>query len=218
MTEGKCRAHIYFFDQEDGKSTDRRLKQAVVHYCKACGIVLPSNEADLSELLQVARAERGKPYFPNFPQLLFSISHSGSFWVCALAEEAIGIDLQEYVRLKGETVEEASNRFRKMSHRFFHSLEAEYVELDCYHNFFGVWTARESYVKYTGQGIDQEFGEHCVVPVNKTEWQRLTGVSEAVSWMAQGVCFWQKTYPDNYTLCVCTKKPCNCTIHDFRKF
>ena len=211
--------YLYIFHNEDGRSGEERLRLAAIDYiCKAGSeqddkkfingvdiVDMIDPDPDLSMLFQVVRTDRGKPYFPNCPQIQFSISHSGSYWVCAMANEAIGVDLQQHVRLKDETIEAASVRFGKIAHRFFHPLEAGYVELNRYSNFFDVWTARESYVKYTGQGIDADFSDFCLIPEQEEQWEYLSQSTEPVSWQAQQVWFYKQRYGEDYTLCVCTK-------------
>ncbi len=48
----------------------------------------------LSPLPETARGERGKPYFPQFPQYQFNLSHSGHYALCALSDAPVGADIQ----------------------------------------------------------------------------------------------------------------------------
>lgn len=242
---------VYIFDRSDGRTTEERLKTAVRAYAQSCGMdvvlqemqqeadqngwICAGNSTESAEeapdsLLRVERTETGKPYFPDCPGIHFSISHSGAYWACAVAGEPVGLDLQEHTLAKGESREEAAARFRKMAHRFFHPLEAKFVEPDSYNNFFTVWAAREAYVKFTGQGIDKYFSEHCVVP-EESMWQQVFGQAEAkktdhctvaekegtVTWQAMKKWFWKTVFEKNYTLCVCTEEVCECRIVDMRQ-
>ena len=45
-------------------------------------------------LPEMAREERGKPYFPGAPQYHFNLSHSGPFALCALSNRPVGVDIQ----------------------------------------------------------------------------------------------------------------------------
>ena len=216
----KSYVYVYLFDGKDGKLAQERLEFAVEEYCRTNGKqglweILQDKETR-SRILLVERTETGKPYFKNCSEIHFSISHSGVYWACAIADEPVGFDLQEHALAKGETKKEAVVRFRKMAHRFFHAAEAEFVDLDSYHNFFSVWTAREAYVKFTGQGIDKYFSEHCVVPIQET-WQRISGQCKDVNWQALGKYFWKTIYSENYTLCVCTQAPCEYLIIEKEK-
>lgn len=198
---------IYVFPVNDSSCSQQRLCLAVTDYCKSCGIPIPQPEK-----LAVVRTEKGKPYFPYSPHIHFSISHSGEYWSCAIADQTIGYDLQEPVLPRNETPEEQALLHQKMASRFFHPAEAEFVSMDCLHNFFAVWSAREAYVKYTGQGIDRYFSEHCVVPDSLGEQCRISGTAENVGWYAMGCFFWKAYYDGGYTMCVCTEKPCNYTV------
>ena len=190
--------YVCVMDGMDKRTSDERLLDVVASYEQKMGL-----KATDPRNLRVCRPKKGKPYFPDCPERHFSVSHSGSYWTCAIAECEVGLDLQEHVMLKNETEEEAAQRFLKMARRFFHPEEALFVERNRYQNFFAVWSAREAYVKYTGQGIDASFSEHCVVP-KREQWECMEGSADESSWVAQGVCFWNRAYDTRYTMCVCT--------------
>lgn len=42
----------------------------------------------------VERAPGGKPFFPEFPERHFNLSHSGSFALCGLDDAPVGVDIQ----------------------------------------------------------------------------------------------------------------------------
>ena len=50
---------------------------------------------DLEQLPSIARGKRGKPLFPDFPQLRFNLSHSGPRALCALDRDEVGVDIQQ---------------------------------------------------------------------------------------------------------------------------
>ena len=102
---------------------------------------------------QLARSARGKPYFPNRPHLHCSVTHSGDYWLCALSQTPLGIDLQQKAPRR---------RTQELAERFFHPQETAYLQAHP-HDFFRLWAAKESYVKYTGSGIDGSFGAFSVV-------------------------------------------------------
>lgn len=184
-------------------SVQQRLELAVAAFCERSGIPLPP-----AEMLVTARTDRGKPYFPLAPQFHFSISHSGKYWACAIADRPVGFDLQQKERPRKETQEEMLRRHQKMAHRFFHPLEAEFVDRDCANHFLTVWTAREAYVKYTGQGIDKYFSDHCVVPEDEEELARISGRADDAQWSAMGKHFRKGYFDGDYTMCLCTEIPC----------
>lgn len=102
---------------------------------------------------ETARASGGKPFFLHAPGLHFSVSHSGAFWVCAMGEASVGADVQEHRPCRREA----------LSRRFFHPDEDAYLSAGAYRDFFAVWCAKESFVKYTGDGIRRDFSSFSVV-------------------------------------------------------
>ena len=48
----------------------------------------------ISPLPRVARTEKGKPYFPDFPNLHFSLSHTNGASLCALSDSLVGVDIE----------------------------------------------------------------------------------------------------------------------------
>ena len=54
----------------------------------------------LEQMPAVERAPRGKPYFPDRPELCFSLSHSGPWALCALGDGPVGADVEAVPELK----------------------------------------------------------------------------------------------------------------------
>ncbi len=102
----------------------------------------------------VAQGQWGKPSFVNESTLHFSISHSGEFWLCAFSDRPVGIDIQ---CCKSFVLPE------KLSRRFFHPAEDSFLARDGYERFYDLWTAKESFVKFTGRGFFDDPGSFSVV-------------------------------------------------------
>lgn len=87
--------------------------------------------------------KNGKPYFAD-SSLCFSLAHSGSYAVCAVADSDVGVDI--------ESVREGSER---LAARFFASEEyravAESAQPD--REFCRLWVLKESYIKATGSRL-----------------------------------------------------------------
>lgn len=174
---------------EKGRATDDAVRLAAK---RALG----------EDIGEIARSERGKPYFPQRQDLFLSVSHSGDYFVCAFAPCEIGVDLQEIKHARGETPESAPPRFKKMAARFFHPKEAAYLESDTYLRFFRIWTAKEAYVKLTGQGIDNDFASLCILPEEGVLPEMNSG---SASWQAREKCFWQVDIISGYSFCICSE-------------
>jgi len=101
--------------------------------------------------MQYAKGEHGKPYFQNYPQLHFNLSHSGTLVACALGNAPVGVDVQTIVTLRRSLVN-------------FTMSEEEISVLDDMDNdndkslfFTKLWTLKESYAKATGTGLSHSF-------------------------------------------------------------
>ena len=98
----------------------------------------------LAQLPAIARTESGKPYFPSHPNYHFSLSHSGTYALCAVAHAPVGVDI-EVVR----------PHHPKLAERICSAEELTWLnnQPDREHALLQLWTAKESRVKYTGTGL-----------------------------------------------------------------
>lgn len=125
---------IYFTRGEEHGLTEERLRRAA-----ALRLSLSPEDGRLS----VLRTGKGVPFFPQAPGLHCSVSHSGGVWLCALSSAPVGVDLQNHKPCQRE----------KLSRRFFRPEEDAFLAARDYEPFFDLWAVKESYLKYTGQGI-----------------------------------------------------------------
>lgn len=121
----------------------------------ACGrellrrLLLDEYSIDLSgEREPIARQEGGKPFLAAHCGIYFNISHSGDYVVCAVGEVPLGIDIQ--YQKKGD--------HRKLGKRIMTPKEWERYEGQGLEEefLFRCWTKKESYLKYTGEGIRRD--------------------------------------------------------------
>ncbi len=94
-------------------------------------------------LPEVRKTARGKPYFPDFPNVRFSLSHTPGRSMVCIANAPCGCDIQA-LRPVGESL------IRRVC------AEAELAEFD----FFELWCLKESFIKLTGRFVpylDMEF-------------------------------------------------------------
>jgi 4'-phosphopantetheinyl transferase len=119
--------------------------------------------------IRIKKAEHGKPYLADYPELAFNLSHSADRvmiavgWLCQL-----GIDIEickQRINLSG------------LVGKCFAEEEAAYwaklPETQKSREFYRFWTRKEAFVKATGHGITLGLN-HCVVnPENPTEFLRV---------------------------------------------
>jgi len=109
---------------------------AAARYCAENGIEFDPQRAE------ILRDDRGKPYFVD-AALEFSLSHTGSLWMCLFSEKPCGLDLQ--------LVRECDHQ--AISRRYYLEDEQQYVEENGRNGFFDIWVRKEAYCKMTGEGL-----------------------------------------------------------------
>lgn len=91
---------------------------------------------------QILRTPKGKPYVELCDTYL-SVSHSGEYFLCIIAERPVGIDVQERKNSNSD----------KIAERYFTEREKSFIKDNGENGFFTVWTRKEAYSKLTGEGI-----------------------------------------------------------------
>ena len=183
------RVFLYVFEKDDG-TTDQLLTVSVSDFFTKRG-------EDVKET-EICRDDKGAPYLAGEEMPFVSVSHSGDYTVCAVSDGRIGVDLQVIRPYKDENEAEQTRRLLRLARRFFHPSETEWIEKDPMGRFFTVWSAKESYVKYTGQGIDDDFGMTSVIPdmgPYGTEWE------------CGGMYYRLLPFAEGYSFCVCCERP-----------
>lgn len=136
-----------------GTAADRRLSLGA-------GLLLRDGLRSLGlheREMRYAKAENGKPYFENRPDLHFNISHSGSKVAVAFAECEVGCDIE---RVKPINFALARRFFCAEENRFLHEVNEPEEKTE---RFFRLWTLKESYLKAAGYGLKLPLNEFCVV-------------------------------------------------------
>ena len=100
--------------------------------------------------LSLIYGPQGKPYLEEHPNLCFNLSHSGTVVACALCDEEVGVDVQEYRKVKESVAERFFTGQEKEELRALKADTEEYEKL-----FIRLWSVKESYIKFTGLGMKQ---------------------------------------------------------------
>lgn len=88
--------------------------------------------------------KNGKPYADGL-DINFSISHSGTIALCAVADGPVGIDIE---KIRDVDLSVAKKHFAPDEHDYV--LEKMSLSRQ---RFFEIWTRKEAYVKMLGKGI-----------------------------------------------------------------
>ncbi len=166
--------YLYLYHSEN-RDRDELVRKALREYCGSQKIKLTDEE--LRDIV-IERAGKGKPYFAGLstagyqgkPAIHFSLSHSGSWWGCLMAEEPVGFDL--------EVCREKVN-YEKIARRFFTKEECELILSNGLDAFYDVWVRKEAYVKYLGSGLAEGLDSFSVIENGERSPKVLSKKSEA---------------------------------------
>ena len=129
--------------------------------------------------------EQGKPFFPSLPRCHFNLSHSGSFALCVLDEQPVGVDI-EIIR----------PHHPKLAQRICNAQELDWLEHqpDQTAALCQLWTGKEALAKYHGTGLTVPVRALCA-PLPPAKEQ-------------DGLLFHRRITPE-FCLCVCGHSPLN---------
>jgi len=133
----------------------RFFGESLADYLEKSGLELP--ETVSGESIKIKNGPHGKPYFgdPALEGIFFSRSHSKDHEVVCFSDSEIGVDCEDTDARPG-----IGKRYKSIAGRCFTDDELEYVmkdDGDPITRFFEVWTAKEAYMKYTGNGFSEGF-------------------------------------------------------------
>ena len=136
-----------------------------------------------SELI-IKKAEHGKPYLADYPQLAFNLSHSADKFILAIALNCqLGIDIESCkrrVNLDG------------LVNKCFASEEITYwrqlPDTEKPQAFYRFWTRKEAFVKATGKGIVLGLNACVINPKKPQEFLRVPAQCGIASdWFVQDI-------------------------------
>lgn len=88
----------------------------------------------------------GKAYISNFENIYFNLSHSNKMVLCAISDREVGVDI-EYIDHEIDL---------NIAKHYFYNKEYESImnSQNPADEFFKYWVLKESYMKYTGLGMN----------------------------------------------------------------
>lgn len=121
------------------------------------------------ENIRIAKAEHGKPYLVDTPELAFNLSHSASVMVVAVGWNCrLGVDV-EYCKSRTSLAGLVDKCFAKEESAYWYKLADERKVIE----FYRFWTRKEAFVKATGRGIGLGLN-HCVInPESQSKFLRI---------------------------------------------
>ena len=165
---------FYSNNMKKHDDSSRFLQQAL----KRCGAPVYINGSGDSAL-NIARPARGRPYAPDAPWLQFSVTHTGSMWICAAASptphpkqplphppQAAAANTPP-VGLDAEYADRRILHPKKIAEKYFSEKEKQYLQeagaASGRARFIKIWTMKEAYLKMLGTGITDDAENSCVL-------------------------------------------------------
>lgn len=97
---------------------------------------------------EIIEKNAGKPYLKGRSDVFFNLSHSGEMAIIAVSDKEVGIDIQEKSHFEPGLIKRVFTE-REIS-------KAEKLGGDPDLLYTGLWTAKESIMKYYGKGLSME--------------------------------------------------------------
>ena len=121
------------------------LKNSQVVRCMQISEIL--NKLSQPQEFTYTYGQNGKPYFTNLP-ICFNLSHSGDYVLCVVSDTEVGAAIQQMNDID----------YWKTAERFFQSEEISMMrklstEAEQKRCFYRLWTRKEAYGKFTGDGV-----------------------------------------------------------------
>lgn len=137
--------------------------------------------------LRIQTGAHGKPYLAD-GLFCFSLSHSGTYAVCAVSPQNIGVDVQK-----------TQIRLPKRPERILAPAEIAYLDAlpqaEQTAVFARFWARKESLIKWDGRGLR--------LPMAEVSFVREGRVCDTAVWAGRTLRFREIPFHAGYALCVC---------------
>lgn len=125
--------------------------------------------------------QKGKPYFNNLP-IYFNLSHSGDYVLCVVADTEVGADIQQM----------NDNDYWRTAERFFQQDEVAMMRQlatveEQKRLFYKLWTRKEAYGKFTGEGITKALSADMIDFPKDTLWEEYENLDGYCIAVCQGM-------------------------------
>jgi 4'-phosphopantetheinyl transferase len=134
--------------------------------------------------LRINKAEHGKPYLVDYPEVAFNLSHSADKLAIAITYNCeLGIDIEQ-CKPRKNLAALVDKCFGEEEKSYWQQLP-EHQQTQAFYQF---WTRKEAFVKATGKGIAIGLKQCVINPFNPVELLRIPkGYGELNEWRIQDI-------------------------------
>lgn len=163
---------------------NERLRRRYVEIHARLRLVLADVTNAAPEQLRIHKAEYGKPYLPNYPELAFNLSHTGNKMVVAMAYNCgLGVDIEQ-CKPRKSLAALVDKCFAQVEKSYWQKLpESQQTQA-----FYRFWVRKEAFVKATGRGIALGLNQCAINPKNLNEFLTIPQTyGKASEWLIQDI-------------------------------
>lgn len=152
-------------------------------------------EMGVEEPDEVSMNEFEKPFYKEYPEIHFSLSHSGVMAMCAISDRPLGCDVE---KIRERDLDIAKRFFTSEEYDLIKSQKTDELQIKM---FFRIWTLKESFVKCIGTGLSTPLNEFSIIP----DWHGKITLNQTISNSEYN--FVELNLDDGYKYSVCVKDP-----------
>lgn len=163
---------------------NERLRRRYVEIHARLRLVLADVTNAAPGQLRIHKAEYGKPYLPDYPDLAFNLSHTGNKMVVAMAYNCeLGVDIEQ-CKPRKSLAALVDKCFSQKEKSYWQQLP----ESQQTHAFYQFWVRKEAFVKATGRGIALGLNQCAINPKNHNEFLTIPeAYGKASEWLIQDI-------------------------------
>jgi 4'-phosphopantetheinyl transferase len=163
---------------------NEQLRRRYVEIHARLRILLGNAVNAAPEQLRIHKAEYGKPYLADYPELAFNLSHTANTMLLAIAKNCeLGVDIE---RCKPRTNLTAlvDKCFAEEEKSYWQQLpKSQQTQA-----FYQFWVSKEAFVKATGRGIALGLKQCVINPKKLKEFLRIPdGYGQTSEWLIKDI-------------------------------
>lgn len=149
--------------------TNPQIRQRYVQVHGLLRSILSRYLGQPPERININKAEYGKPYLADYPELAFNLSHVADKLMIAVAYDCrLGVDI-EHCKPRSNLPQLVAKCFADDEAEYWHNLPEEQKTLA----FYRFWTRKEAFVKATGRGIPLGLSQCVINPGDQASFLNL---------------------------------------------